>query len=370
MKKKEIKKRRGEIQTIWDKFSNRIIKYGSLLFNISALVVTIFGFLSGDEIRKIVFGILFSSYFIVAVCIVITFLHGFHVRNDANSQKKYMESVKKFNNDLMLFNKNMIRKTNFDIASICVQNDKYVNFMKFIEKKAGNLDLFQTGDLSAFKEEIEKRNKEYAHDLVFLYNNYLENIVNDTKKILEKALDIKGYQLTVTVTLKLMSKVLEDADSHKHIKIISAFRDSEASHNNEREIGEKEYTIDKNMDFVTCLREENFIKNNVKKGDRDYTNEHIDFDQYYNCTITVPIYSDYAGKKRYFGYLCCDVLNKKDDGAIVFDINEANILSSTAYNLSVFFGNINGSWKQMLNESNDNDFNNHIFRTLIEKRKN
>lgn len=357
-------------QIIESKLTNRIVKFGSLLFNLAALLISILGLLSDDIIKRIVFGVLFSSYLIITACIGITFLYISRVRNDADSNKKVMESGKKFNTDLVVFNKEMIRKTNFDVASICVQNDKYVNFMKLIEKKAGDLNLFPTGDYSAFQGEIEKRNKEHAHDLVNLYNNYLGSIVNYTKKILEKALDIKGYQLEVTVTLKLMNRVLEDEDSHKNIKIISAFRDSEAYRNNEREIGEKEYTISKNMDFTTCLREENFIKNNAKKGDRDYTNEHTDFDRYYNCTITVPIYSEYAGKKRYFGYLCCDVLNEKDDNAIVFDNYEANILSSAAYILSIFFDNINDSWKIMLYESNDNDFNNHIFRILTEKKKN
>jgi hypothetical protein len=358
------------IQSIENKFTNRIVKFGSLLFNLAALLVSIFGLFSDDIIKRIVFGVLFSSYLVIAICIGITFLYISRVRNDANSNKEVLESVKKLNDDLVVFNKNTIRKTYSDVASICVQNDKYVNFMMFIQKKAGNLDSFPTGDHSTFQEEMEKRNKEHAHDLVQLYNDYLRSIVNDTKEILEKVLAIKGYQLAVTVTLKLMNRVLEDEDNHKNIKIISAFRDSEAFRNNEREIGEKVYTIDKNMGFVTCLREENFIKKNAKKGDRDYTNEHTDFDRYYNCTITVPIYSEYAGEKRYFGYLCCDVLNENDDNAIVFDINEANILSSTAYNLSIFLDNINNSWKIMLNETKDNDFNNHIFRILTEKKKN
>ena len=280
-----------------------------------------------------------------------------------------MESVKKINADLTVFNKNMIKKTNFTLTSIYLQNEKYVNFIEIIRKKSGNLDLIPIGDLSAFKEEIEKQNQALIRDLVYLYNDYLESIVNNTKKILEKELEIKNYQLAVTVTLKLIDSVLDGDDNYKNKKIISAFRDSEASANGEREIGEKKYTIDKNMDFITCLREENFIKNNAKKGNRDYTNEHTDFDQYYNCTITVPLYSDYAGKKSYFGYLCCDVLNKEYDNAIVFDIDEANILSSVAYNMSLFFDNINTTWKNMLNEFTDSDFNNHIFRNLTEKKR-
>ena len=357
-------------QITLNNFPNKIVKFGSLIFNAAALLVSIFGLLSDDIIKKLVFGILFSSYLLIAVCIVVTLLYNFNVRNNANSNKKAIESIKNFNTDLVVFNKDMIKNTNFTLASIWLQNNKYKNFMNLIQKKAGNLDLIPTGDFSAFKEEIEKRNQEYARDIVQLYNDYLRGIVNDTKKILETALDIKGYQLVVTVTLKLMSRVLEGEDGHKNIKIISAFRDSEASRNTEREIGGNDYTIDKNIDFVTCLRKENFIKNNAKKGDGDYFNEHIDFDQYYNCTITVPIYSNYAGEEKYFGYLCCDVLNKKDDNSEVFDINEANLLSSTAYNLSLFFDNINSIWKDMLYESKDYDFNNHIFRTLAEKRKN
>jgi hypothetical protein len=357
-------------QITLDNFPNRIVKFGSLFFNLAALVVTIFGYRSGDDIKKIVFVILFISYLIIAACIVFTLLYNFHVRNNANFNKKAMESIKNFNSDLMVFNKDMIKNTNFTLASFWLQNNKYKDFMNLIQRKAGNLALIPTGDLSAFQEEIEKRNQEHARDLVQLYNDYLRSIVNDNKKILETALDIKGYQLVVTVTLKLMSRVLEGEDSHKNIRIISAFRDSEASRNTEREIGKQEYTIDKSIDFVTCLRKEIFIKNNAKKGDGDYYNEHIDFDQYYNCTITVPIYSEYAGEKKYFGYLCCDVLNENDDNAIVFDIDEANILSSTAYNLSLFFDNINSIWKEMLYESKDNDFNNHIFRILTEKKKN
>ena len=271
-----------------------------------------------------------------------------------------------FSSEIIKFNKNMIRKTNSSISIIYLESGRYINFIQTLQRRAGDLELLPTGDLSEFRNEIEAENQDYIRHLSQRYNIYIKYIIGSTKKIIEKSINTRNYELSVSVTLKLLNKIFEDGENHYDIKVFTAFRDPDTYNEGTREIGKRDYTINGNIDFAMCLIKEYYIKNNARKGDGDYANEHTDFDQYYNCTITVPIYSNYSGKKRYFGYLCCDVLNEKYGDAEIFTINESHLLSSSAFNLSLFLDTINSSWKNMI-EHND-FFNAHIHGEFIEKR--
>jgi hypothetical protein len=239
-----------------------------------------------------------------------------------------------------------------------------MHFISVIEKKAGVFELIPIEDKSKiakeFSNELKINNTDYIRDLFQRYNVYVRSIIDSVKEILEKSLISKNYQLRISIALKLFNKIYEEGETHNSVKIITAFRDSKTYHEQKREIGKKEYRIDKNIDFQICLDREYFIKNNAGKNDPDYTNEHIDFNQYYNCTISVPIYTKYAEKKRFFGYLCCDVLNNDYENENIFDITEANIFLASAFSMAMFFDNINKSWKNMLDEHKNIDFNNYI----------
>jgi len=71
--------------------------------------------------------------------------------------------------------------------------------------------------------------------------------------------------------------------------------------------------------------------------------------------------------RNFFGYLCCDVLNDKYEDATIFDNREANILSSSAFNMAMFLDNINSFYGQILSEYID--FNNFIYMSFNGRRK-
>jgi hypothetical protein len=347
---------------------NSVIKYGSFIVGIAGLFISIVGLHSKGEIKEYLFIILFCSYIVGLINGIVTYLIIRNSREEISSCRKLAEFTNNLNKEIIMFNKDIVKKTNTYISTIFLRDKAYLRMIKRLEKNAGKMELIPTGDLSAFAKEIATCNDDYIRELFYSYNTYIKRIVDDTKKILEKQLEIKKYKLRVSVTLKLLDKILENENNDS--RVITAFRDSDTYHENKREIGKTDYTIAGNMDFATCLHEENFIKNNAKKEDRDYTNEHTDFDQYYNCTITVPIYSNYGTQKKFFGYLCCDVLNKEYENATIFDVNDANILSSSAFNVAMFFENINNSWRNMLGEHESIDFNNYIHIYFVGKRRN
>jgi hypothetical protein len=66
--------------------------------------------------------------------------------------------------------------------------------IKRLEKNAGNMELIPTGDLSAFAKEIATYNDDYIRELFYSYNTYIKRIVDDTKRILEKQLEMNHTQ--------------------------------------------------------------------------------------------------------------------------------------------------------------------------------
>jgi len=362
--------------------STPLIKFGGLILNVIAILISIFGIISGDEVKKWLFGILLCSYILIMLCVILTYSIILISRKEVNDSKNALESLKefdknalellsKFNDNIIIFNKNMIRRTQYKMTLISIKSDNFIQSMEFMKEKFNVLKrsiLTEDITVSVFEEEFNKSNKNYTSDLYRHYNDYLKSIIEDTKKILEESLTLKGYQLPVAITLKLLSKVLIDTNNRNEVKVFTAFRNYEVYIEHIREVGEKDFAIDLNTDFSTCLFKDYFIKNNVKKTDKDYSNEHTDFDQYYNCTITVPIRLDCEGVRNFFGYLCCDVLNKEYGDETIFDGREANILSLSAFNIAMFLDNINGFWEQVLGRYLNVDFNDFIYTSFYEKR--
>jgi len=348
-------------------------------FLLFVAIITVIGstfaacdFFAKEEIRKDLFTILLCSHIVIWTIVGVTFLVFKISKNKITlSEKKAKDELdsvnslsalrSEFNGDIINVYENISQKTRQYISSIFVKNQDYLDFIKVIEKKAKNLHLIQEEDKQGYQNDVNDRNKSYINDLFYLYNVYIEMIIDDAKKIIEKSVGIKGYSLRVSVALKLLNKLIEKDDTHKDVKVFTAFRDSETNFEKKREVLEVNYKIDKNIDFLICLDKPEFIINNAKKESKDYTNEHTDFDRYYNCSATVPIFSSYADRKIFFGYLCCDVLNDKYDGEDIFTIIDAKILSFFASNMAMFFDNINTSFKNMIGKDFI-DFNHHIHK--------
>jgi hypothetical protein len=147
-------------------------------------------------------------------------------------------------------------------------------------------------------------------------------------------------------------------------------RDSDSPQ--EREIGKCDYTINKSTDFFTCLTQGYYIKNNAKRNNGDYINEHSDFDRYYNCTVTVPILMDFPETQRRFGYFCCDLLNDKNSNVEIFDRSVANILSSSAINIAYLFDHIYSIWLNfsvIQEKSKSDDFNMELYSIIKHDRE-
>lgn len=135
----------------------------------------------------------------------------------------------------------------------------------------------------------------------------------------------------------------------------------------EREIGDRIYSIDGNVDFVHCLIKDQFIMNNASKDSESYMNEHIDFDTYYNCAIVVAIKSKLAdGSYKFLGYLCCDCLNK-NAGIEIFDMQSAQILFALAQQYATFLETLAVNWESRVEEINDisQEFLQMIYSKLV-----
>ena len=64
---------------------------------------------------------------------------------------------------------------------------------------------------------------------------------------------------------------------------------------------------------------------------------------------------------NYFGYLCCDCLNK-DDNVDVFDVGSSDLLFSIAQLYSMFLETLNSNWHERYEDEENPHFLNLIFK--------
>lgn len=198
---------------------------------------------------------------------------------------------------------------------------------------------------------------QFRDTLYSLFKQHCREVTNEAKKLQTALLALKGYDYTISITVKLMvNPYNSDSDRMHDMSVYTAFRDNESYEEKQREIGIELYTIAGNTDFMQCLTEENFIINNATGDDRNYRNENRGFPDHYNCAVVVPIrIKRVGGDFKLFGFLCCDCLS--DQKAEVFDEINAEYLFAMGQNLATFLETLDSNWvdrTQDLEESQNN----------------
>ncbi len=191
------------------------------------------------------------------------------------------------------------------------------------------------------------------------YKRYTSNLLSDTISIIESYLHIAQKHRTVSVTVKLFENpFISDGNLSSYPRVYTAFRDKTTfDEKPEREIGGHFYSVNGNVDFVKCITKDAYHINNAKKSNSEYFNEHTDFDAYYNCTVVAPIKTKQSGNRyKFFGYLCCDCLNK-DDNAEIFDDKTEQLLFSLAQLYAIFLDTLESNWNERFaNEKSQESF--------------
>ncbi len=188
----------------------------------------------------------------------------------------------------------------------------------------------------------------YEEGLRKNYSHFMANIIGKLQETLNYYLASKGLQLTVSIAVKHFSSVLEDPSKSHNVKVLTTFRDNMTYTLRKREIGERDYSIEKNTAFQHCLHESYFLRNNINPDDRSYLNEHKDFLQCYNCVVVSKIYTRDDVGNRVFGYLACDVNNANEKVTDVFDSHAANLVEVTAQIIGQFLDTLDAHWENSL----------------------
>jgi len=196
------------------------------------------------------------------------------------------------------------------------------------------------------RQEAQESAQKYALQLYEIFNRYCRDSTDEAVKLQNAYLELKRIPLNVSITVKLMNRPYHPGvDNVDEIKVYTAFRDHEAYSDHQREIGETLYSISGNTAFISCLRKDYFIINNIVSGQDSYNNEHRRYDEFYNCAICVPIRLKRAnGKDKFFGFFSCDCLN--NDGMIteVFDRSAGQYLYAFAQNIATFLETLDANW--------------------------
>ena len=204
------------------------------------------------------------------------------------------------------------------------------------------LDLDNPHNIIIAQERIQEASEHYADSLFEIFNHYFRLATEDIKRSQEALLRIYGYTANVSVTVKLLNDMYyTEIDSSDNFDLYTAFRDSTTYREKEREVGERIYKIGKNTGYVQCLRKEHHILNNIKRNNGSYMNENERFDEFYNCTVTVPIKIKQTEVNQvFYGFLCCECKNEGE----VFDSVNAHLLYGFAQNMATFLETLDVNW--------------------------
>lgn len=239
-----------------------------------------------------------------------------------------------------------------------LNNDFSTRIPELTERAYHILEILQIGNITdreTISDEMRNALDQYALGLFELFKRYTANLLGYIITLEEACLAIRGYSHKVSSTVKLFHMPLDFTYTQKEdIVVYTAFRDKETYDEGKREVGLATYSIEKNIDFVQCLQKDHFIINNATKDSNSYWNEHDDFDQYYNCTIVVPIRTKQPdGKFIYYGYLCCDCLSNDNPKSEVFDKQCAQFLYAAAQSYAIFLETLDSNWRDRVQEIDD-----------------
>lgn len=370
-KKNKKQKKDSTFDKFKDKHLGKIGKFFSWAINIIALILSILSFSNhSDDIgwKLLSVIIIFNCVLLIAVSIYETFLFKHSKQIEDTITKNYnrkvndlslkLNSTTKLSLDLRYYYKYIISSLNKFSTKLYAVNTSLQESIKNIE----TLQEITEESPSELKDNFinnfaMKTNKEYHLSMLNEYNHFLSNIITKLKFILDASLKEKQIDLEVSISVKQFNRIILDPKNIKDINVITTFRDNKTYSQNKREVGKIKYNIFENTDFIHCMTNPYFLKNNISSNDKSYKNEHTGFIEYYNCTIVVPIVCEYPETIHYYGYLTCDVLNNNLNNDDIFDDKMADIMIATARVIGIYFDNLEFQWECILG----NDFLDNIF---------
>lgn len=354
----------------WENFKTKhlgkISKFASWTISIAGLVFAILSFFNQTDLGGIIVLLLIvlNSVFLILVSIYETVLYRRgsaieeKIYNEKNQEIIELETALKLSKDLSdklrYYYKYIILTLNKFITQLSAVNIKYVeaeDSIKVLIEEYKNSGKKIDEKLESYLNERKVINEiEYRRSMLKEYNHFLGNTTNKLKYILDNSLKEKGCSLETSISIKQFSRIVTDVKKINDVIIITTFRDNQTYSQGKREVGNKKYSIDNNTDFIYCLTHTYFLKNNISLDDRTYANEHQGFQEYYNCTVVVPIKYEYPDCSHLYGYLTCDILNDDLSKNNLLDDNMAEIMEATANIIGAYFDSMDYQWEYTLED--------------------
>lgn len=360
--------------SIWEKFKKRYLgKIGSILswvFNIAGLFLAVLSFIKNDTDlgwAVVLTIIIFNSILIMAIAIYETHIYKKGDQIAKSFEAKFSQLSQKL--DICIEQRGQLRYyydyiimtcNKFSTQLLAVNYKLQESISNISEISQSKLDgCLMTSDINNdyFLRLQDNAIKEYRHSMLKEFNHFLGNITAKLTYMLDMLLREKECYLNTSISVKQFNYMLTDVENINHIKIITTFRDHKTYSQKKREIGKAEYTINGNSDFQYCISHPYFLKNNIKRGDKTYSNEHEGFLEFYNCTIVAAIKCQYPMSQHIYGYLTCDILNKDYTKDNLLDDEMAELLATTATLMGIYFDNMDYQWSSFL----ETDFLNDIY---------
>ena len=353
----------------WEKFRDKYLKKISAImswvFNIAGLILAVLSFITSDaDLGWIVvlFIIAFDCVFLIVVSIYETLLfkRGAAFENDIIQKKdKDIEQLKRQldlsdnqTNKLRYYYKYIIDKLNQYSKHLLVVYHEYLEANKSIDeissKCANNNDAIKFNE--AIQDLRETAFYNFEQSTKKAYNDFLKEITNELKLILDASLMQKGCMLETSISVKQFNRIIFNPEKYSDVRVLTTFRDNQTYSRGDRKVGDRWFSISKNTDFIFCLTHPYFLKNNIQADDKTYDNENKGFLDYYNCAIVVPIKCKFPDADHIYGYLACDILNK---GYVypqesLLDNKMAEIMEATANIIGLYFDDLDYQWDVFL----------------------
>ncbi len=252
--------------------------------------------------------------------------------------------------------------------SLSIKNNSIHNNDLLVKVTVAGDDSYSNSDLITGSNELTDEEKKFRlisdatkySDVLFnIFKRYCSDMLEEVIKLETAYLELKGLNMKVAASIKLFNKpYIHNVDKRTEIVVYTAFRDKTSYDDKDdggmpkREVGKTAYSIDGNEDFTKCLSMDTYFINNVTRDDDKYLNEHTNFDDFYNCSIVVPVRTKIAeGNRKFYGFLCCDCQNDDKRLTDIFDKSSAQYLFTYAQNLATFLETLDSNWVDRFNDN-------------------
>ena len=268
-----------------------------------------------------------------------------------NKNKEHLMNEEELIRKILVFDKTTNKRFSSCLVDAFDISDRYFLASSEAYDRIENLtEITEEQKKEMYARQLKTSKDIYVQDIYKLYNTYISSTFSDLVSIIERYLDNKGHNLPVSLSLKLFNQKCNNNINVNKVAVFTAFRDRLAYEQGIREIGEKNFKINANSDFLNCMKKESYFRNNIPKDCADYMNENDNYSLYYNCVATVPIICDYKNEKVIYGFLCCDTLNDKYLGEEIMDKNITNILFAVSLAIGSLFDAIDTNWAYIMEE--------------------